>query len=292
MTDKAPSARAGVVDALVARIEESVRANSFQIVLSAISTVAFVVLWWLYSAWLHADWPFSGTPSGAAEYIPYPWEVLAAFVTSFTVPDPANGLLMTTHIYSSMKRIFLGFVLSVAVALPAGLLFGRIQGAEAVGRPVVEIFRPIPPLAWIPIFLIVFGITFGPIAIVFLGIFFPILLNTVFGAKNVDPILVDAARTLGAKREHIFIKVVLPYTFPYTMTGIKVGLGIGWMCIVAAEMLGAVGGGVGYYIFSSAGIGRYDYMYAGMLVIGILSILTTGVAGVIERRLYKWMGMA
>jgi NitT/TauT family transport system permease protein len=291
MTGKAPSARAGIVDALVARIEESVRANSFQIVLSALSTVAFVVLWWLYSAWLHADWPFSGTPSGAAEYIPYPWEVLAAFVRSFTVPDPANGLLMTSHIYSSMKRIFLGFVLSVAIALPAGLLFGRIRGAEAVGRPVVEIFRPIPPLAWIPIFLIVFGITFGPIAIVFLGIFFPILLNTVFGAKNVDPILVDAARTLGSKRGHIFIKVVLPYTFPYAMTGIKVGLGIGWMCIVAAEMLGAVGGGVGYYIFSSAGIGRYDYMYAGMLVIGILSVLTTGVAGVIERRLYKWMGM-
>lgn len=292
MTDKARSSRVGAFGTLVTRIEESVRANYLHVVLSALSSVSFVVLWWLYSAWLHADWPFSGTPSGAAEYVPYPWDVLAAFVSSFTTPDPANGLLMTSHIYASLKRIFLGFILSTVLAIPAGLLFGRIRGAEAVGKPIVEIFRPIPPLAWIPIFLIVFGITFGPVAIVFLGIFFPILLNTVFGAKNVDPVLVDAAKTLGARRQHIFLKVVLPYTLPYTMTGIKVGLGIGWMCIVAAEMLGAVGGGVGYYIFSSAGIGRYDYMYAGMLVIGLLSVLTTGVAGIIERRLYKWMGMA
>lgn len=291
MTDKTPSAKAGIDSTIFARTEEFVRARSSPILLSALSTATFIVFWWLYSAWLHGDWPFSGAPSGAAPYIPYPWEVLAAFVRSFTVPDPANGLLMTAHIYSSLKRIFLGFVLSIALALPTGLLFGRIRSAEALGRPVVEVFRPIPPLAWIPIFLIVFGITFGPVAIVFLGIFFPILLNTVFGAKNVDPVLVDAARTLGANRGHIFIKVVLPYTIPYMMTGIKVGLGIGWMCIVAAEMLGAVGGGVGYYIFSSAGIGRYDYMYAGMLVIGILSVLTTGVAGVIERRLYRWMGM-
>lgn len=292
MTDKEPPEPAKTPSAAVARVREFARTNWMQVLLSSVSTVAFVLLWWLYSAWLHGDPPFLGAPSGAAEYIPYPWQVLVAFVKSFTEPDPANGLLMTSHIYSSMKRIFLGFVLSIAVALPAGLLFGRMPSAKAVGMPIVEIFRPIPPLAWIPIFLIIFGITFGPVAIVFLGIFFPILLNTVFGAGNVDPILVDAARTLGANRRQVFLKVVLPYTIPYTMTGIKVGLGIGWMCIVAAEMLGAVGGGVGYYIFSSAGIGRYDFMYAGMLVIGILSVLTTGVAGLIERRLYKWMGVA
>lgn len=250
----------------------------------------FVFLWSLYSAWLHADWPFHGTPSGAAEYLPYPWEVLDAFLLSF-YSHKIGGIYMADHVLASLKRIVVGFLLAFALAVPSGLLMGRLKDAESVGRPIVELFRPIPPLAWIPIFLIVFGLVWGPIAIVFLGIFFPILLNTILGARSVDPVLVDAARTLGAKKSDIFVKVILPFTTPYLMTGVTVGLGIGWMCIVAAEMLGAVGGGVGLAIFSSAGISEYPYMYAGMLMIGILSILTTGVASLIERRVSKWIGM-
>jgi NitT/TauT family transport system permease protein len=146
-------------------------------------------------------------------------------------------------------------------------------------------------LAWIPIFIVVFGLFWGPVGVVFLGIFFPILYNVMFGSRSVDPILIDAARTLGAKKSDLFLKVVLPFTLPYLMTGITVGLGIGWMCIVAAEMLGGVGGGVGYYIADRAGSQDYEYMYAGMVVIAILGTLTTGVAGLLENRIYKWMGM-
>ncbi len=250
----------------------------------------FLALWSLYSAWLRAEWPFQGTPSGALEYVPYPWEVLEAFYLSFW-SHPVSGLYMGSHVYASLKRIVAGFVLAFALAVPTGLLMGRLWTAEAVGKPVVELFRPIPPLAWIPIFLVVFGIFWGPIGIVFLGVFFPILLNVQLGARSVDPTLIDAARTLGTRKFDIFLKVVLPSTVPYLMTGVTVGLGIGWMCIVAAEMLGAVGGGVGYFIFTAAGNSQYPYMYAGMLMIGILSILTTGVAGLFERRLSKWMGM-
>lgn len=250
----------------------------------------FLALWWLYAAWLRAEWPFHGTPSGVWEYVPYPWEVLEAFYLSFW-SHPVSGLYMGEHIVASLKRIVVGFLLALVLAVPAGLLMGRLWTAEAVGRPIVELFRPIPPLAWIPIFLLVFGVIWGPIAIVFLGVLFPILLNTTFGARSVDPTLIDAARTLGARRLDIFMKVVLPFTVPYLMTGITVGLGIGWMCIVAAEMLGSVGGGVGYFIFTASGNSQYPYMYAGMLMIGILSILTTGIAGLFERRVSKWMGM-
>jgi len=251
--------------------------------------VVFLFLWSLYAAWLKADWPFHGA-SGAAEYVPYPWEVLNAFYLSFW-SHPVSGLYMGSHVYASLKRMVAGFVLAFVIAVPAGLLMGRMWKAEAVAKPVVELFRPIPPLAWIPIFLVVFGVVIGPIGIVFLGIFFPVLLNVQFGARSVDSSLIDAARTLGARRLDIFAKVVLPFTVPYLMTGITVGLGIGWMCIVAAEMLGAVGGGVGYFIFTTAGNSQYPEMFAGMLMIGILSILTTGIAGLIERRLSKWMGM-
>lgn len=260
-------------------------ANWHRVALSLISISVFIVGWHLFSGHLRATSP------SLYEYVPPPAQVLDALIRSFTVRDSISGVYMTYHIWASLKRIALGFGLAIALALPIGLLMGSLKGAEATGKPLVEMFRPIPPLAWIPIFLAVFGIVWGPVAIVFLGIFFPVLLNVIFGVKTVDPVLIDAARTLGAKKVHIFMKVVLPFTIPYFMTGVKVGLGIGWMCIVAAEMLGSVGGGVGYYIFSKATSSQYDLMFAGMIVIGLLSTLTTGIAGVFEDRLYRWMGM-
>ena len=267
--------------------------NWLRLTLSAVSLTVFLTLWWLFSAYLRADWPFQGvTPSpSTADYIPYWWDVLRAVGRSFvTRPQNTGGLLMSEHILASLKRISIAFALALLSAVPLGLLMGRSRNAEALGRPLVELFRPIPPLAWVPIFLVIFKFFWGPIAIVFLGIFFPILLNVILGARSVDPVLIDAARTLGARRGTIFGKVIFPFTTPYLMTGITVGLGIGWMCIVAAEMVGAVGGGVGYYIFAANNTSQYELMYAGMVVIGMLSVLTTGIAGLIERWLYRWMG--
>ena len=106
---------------------------------------------------------------------------------------------------------------------------------------------------------------------------------------SVEPQLIDAAET-GASKSDLFAKVVFPYTVPYLMTGIRIGLGIGWMCIVAAEMIGARGGGVGIYILTRATVGRYDYMFAGMVVIAALGLLTVEAASYVERRVSKWMG--
>lgn len=240
--------------------------------------------WQMYVSYINAN------SLGYDQYVPYPGEVAEAFVDSFRTPDP-TGLLMTEHIFASLKRIFFGFVLAFSIAVPAGLLMGSYSTAEGLGMPIVEIFRPIPPLAWVPLLIIVLGHLLGPIVVVFLGIFFPILFNVMLGVKSVDPVLMDAAKTLGARRKHLFFKVVLPFTTPYLMTGIKVGLGIGWMCIVAAEMIGQYGGGVGYYIWARAEAGWYDYVFAGIVMIAILGVMTTGVASQIERRLYSWMGM-
>ena len=263
---------------------EAVQRNWRRVLLGALSIAVFVGAWQTYS------WYINANDLGYKAYIPYPGEVAEAFLDSFVTPD-ISGLLMTDHITASLKRVFLGFTLALAIALPAGLLIGRYLTAEAIGMPIVEIFRPIPPLAWIPIFLVVLDHLSGPAAIVFLGIFFPVLFNVILGVKRVDPQLIDAARTLGAKRNHIFFKVILPFTTPYLMTGVKVGLGIGWMCIVAAEMVGQYGGGVGFYIWARNEAGLYDYVFAGIVMIAILGILTTGVASQVERRLYRWMGM-
>ena len=259
--------------------------NWRRILLGTLSISVFIGAWQAYSWYLNAN------EIGYAAYVPYPGEVAEAFVDSFVTPDDVDGLVMTDHIFASLKRVFFGFLIAFAIALPAGLLMGSYLTAEGIGMPIVEIFRPIPPLAWIPVFLVVLGYLRGPAAIVFLGIFFPILFNVMLGVKRVDNILIDAAKTLGARRRQLFLKVVLPYTVPFLMTGIKVGLGIGWMCIVAAEMVGRYGGGVGYYIWDRSEIGQWNYAFAGIVMIAILGILTTGVASQAERRLYAWMGM-
>jgi len=281
------------MNSIAKTLSKAIIANWLNIILGVMSLETFLILWSLYSGWLHGDWVFSGRHrSTSAEFLPYPWDVLSAFAQSFTVRDPVYNLYMTSHMYASLKRIFFGFVLAFCLAVPLGLLMGRSKSAEAIGKPILELFRPIPPLAWAPLFLVALKFFWGPITIVFLGVFFPILLNVILGAKSVDPTLIDAARALGARRRDVFAKVVLPYTLPYIMTGVTVGLGVGWMCIVAAEMLGAVGGGVGGYIYNMVyQVGMYDKVYAGMAVIGLLSVLTTGVAALFEQRLTRWMGM-
>jgi len=276
--------------AILARAKNLVKDNLAKIALGIVSVAAFIIVWAVISEYL------SVSGSDLAKYLPGPASVAGAFVKSFTHPVPGlvtEGTRMGDLIASSLIRVFWGFLLALFVALPIGLAMGTFRTIEAMGRPMVEMFRPIPPLAWVPVFMMVFRSFWGPIGIVFVGVFFPILLNIIFGVKSVDSRLIDAARTLGAKKGAVFTKVVMPTIVPYMMTGIKVGLGVGWMCIVAAEMMPIQGGtGVGYYLWLSAvSINQYEYTYATMIVIGLLGILTTGVAELIEKRVSRWMGM-
>ena len=271
---------------IIGRLAKSVGPRKLQLGAWIVSISAFILIWQEF-AWLlrymEVEWRL---------YVPYPLDVFEVLVDSFFGEVPGIGLSMGTMALASLKRVIMGFIIALAVAFPLGLLIASFTLIRYLGDPIVEMFRPVPPVAWIPVFIVMFSMFWGPVAVVFLGAFFPILLNVVFGVRRTDQTLVDAAKTLGASRMDIFTKVVIPSTAPYLMTGIKIGLGIGWMCIVAAEMLPVVGGGVGYALWTSAlQFSRYDVTFACMIVIGLLSILTTGVAEQVERRLYRWMGM-
>jgi len=257
----------------------------WRVLLACASILLFIGVWYLASWWLEMRDPVQGS------VLPAPDEVASSFAWLLQNEDRATGVYLLQHMFKSLERVFLGFALALLVALPLGLLMGRSWVAEGMARPVVEIFRPIPPLAFAPAFLIIFKVFWGPVAVVFLGAFFPILFNVMLGARSVDRTLIDAARTLGARGSDIFAKVVLPFTVPYLMTGITVGLGIGWMCIVAAEFISAEGGGLGYFILANSDFGYYPEMYAGMVLIGIVSVLTTGLASVFEREVSRRMGM-
>ncbi len=245
-----------------------------------ISLATFVAVWWGLSIVLDT------------KYLPAPDIVAEAFIKSFTKVDLATGRTMWDNIGASLERVLLGFGLAFVTALPLGLLMGSSRLSEKFGKPIVEIFRPIPPIAWAPLLVVAMGIFLGPVVVVFIGVFFPLLSNVMFGVKKVDPNLMDAAKTLGAKKSTLFTKVIFPSTVPYLMTGIRIGLGVGWMCIVAAEFIAAKGGGVGYYILLwSQGIGRYENVFAGLIVVAILGLLTTELSGYIEKKVSEWMGM-
>jgi NitT/TauT family transport system permease protein len=247
-------------------------------VVVVISLTIFVIAWWAIALWANT------------EYLPDPGEVYNAFINSFTTVDPGMQTTMWQNIWASLQRFIWGFLLAFAVAVPLGLIMGSSRLVETFSKPIVEIFRPIPPIAWVPILILLFGYILGPILTIFIGVFFPLLSAVIFGVKSVDPLLIDAAKTQGAKRWNIFSKVIVPYTVPFLMTGISIGMGIGWMCIVAAEMIGGQGGGVGYYISYMSNIGLYANVFAGMATLAILGLLTTSLSGYIEKRVNARMG--
>lgn len=178
-----------------------------------------------------------------------------------------------THIGISLGRVVSAWCLSAIVAVPLGLAMGRSRRLEKLIDPFVELFRPISPLAWIPLAILWFGIgETGKIFIIFIATFFPILLNTVSGVKGVDPVLIRAGQVLGCTNEStLFRKVILPAAMPTILVGFRIAFGTGWAAIIAAELVAAQSG-LGYLIADGMEILRSDLVLVGMMVIGILGV--------------------
>jgi ABC-type nitrate/sulfonate/bicarbonate transport system permease component len=195
---------------------------------------------------------------------------------------------LVVHIASSLIRVLGGFAAAVLLAVPIGVLIGVYSLAEDLLDPVLEFLRPIPPPAWIPLGILWFGIgNTQNMFIICLGAFFPIALNTIAGVRASDPLLTAAALTLGASNRQIVTQIVLPASFPSIVTGIRVGLGMGWMALVAAELV-AGRSGLGFLIQSS----RYSFLteriFVGMIVIGLLGLMMDMGMKAIQRRMIRW----
>ncbi|MGN6668880.1 MAG: ABC transporter permease, partial [Trinickia sp.] len=191
------------------------------------------------------------------------------------------------NLHDSLMREGVAFVWA-CVAIPIGIAMSWWPLVEEQLDPVLEILRPVPPLAWIPLSILWFGI--GDTQnefIIFLGIFFPILLNTVTGVKGIEPNLVRAARCLGAPEWKILWRVVLRAALPQIMTGVRVGLGVGWMALVAAELVGAISG-LGFMINDARTILRTDYILVGMATIGLVGFFIDRAIRLAMRKLLPW----
>jgi len=266
---------------ILGRIKESELAS--RLILGTIGAALFILFWEF------AIDPIAMSVSG--NHFPTFSESVGALLQSFTHRELWNPNFMGDHLAFSLVRVMMGFGIAAFIAVPLALLMGWVKPFEHLLFPMNEIARPIPPLAWIPVAVILLSGEMKVVFICFLGAYFPILISTLQGVKSIDPLLFDAARTLGASRRHIFFKVVVPATSAHMMTGLKVGLGVAWMTIVAAEMIGATNG-VGWYIyFSAVQQGIYVQALGGMILIGLVGYVIFLLMEVAEKRFLKWMGM-
>lgn len=239
----------------------------------AASLVAFVALWQLASQFrLHL-----GIVTFAN--VPAPSEVLPALGSLLQSPK------VFQHVGNSLYRVFAGFAAAAVLGIGLGLVIGRSRWAADSLLPPLEVLRPIPGVAWIPLAILMFPSSeLSMIYITFMGALFPVLLNTIHGVEAIDPRLTATARSLGAGRLRLYSEVILPGAVPAIVTGLSIGMGTSWFCLVTAEMI-AGQYGIGYYTWESYNLQRYAEIVVGMLLIGVFGMGSS----VLVRKLGHWL---
>jgi NitT/TauT family transport system permease protein len=238
---------------------------------------------------LLAIWHFA-TVNKPASLIPPPYDVWLELkdLAFGGINDDAYSGTLVVHLLASVSRVYGGFALALIVALPLGMLIGRVTLIRQLVDPTIQILRPVPVTAWLPLSMIIFGL--GPRSaffLVFLGAFYPILLNTIFGVRSVEPRLFEAASMLGCTGPAQFFRVVLPAALPSIFTGMRLGLGFAWVVIVVGEMTG-VQTGLGAIIMEARQLSRTEIVISGMIVIGIFGFLSDQLVMLIGKRLLAW----
>lgn len=226
---------------------------------------AIVVLWWALVR-----------VTGSLVF-PTPWQVLTG--TAELVRDGS----LWGHIGASLLRVGCGFLLAVLVAVPLGLWMGWVKGAYTTLNPVFQMLRPISPIAWIPIAILWFGVgNASPVFLIFIASVFPMIVQTTAGVHTIEQRYLRAAANFGVSRRQLFRQVVIPAVLPQIIVGMRIGLGVAWLVVVAAEMI-ALRSGLGYLIIDSRNAGnRYDLVIAAMIIIGLIGLLLDGLMRLLE----------
>lgn len=221
------------------------------------------------------------------KYVVAPSEVVQVIIRKFATKAP-DGATLPVHIMSSLKISFLGFGYAVLIGTPLGLAMGWYKPVDKFVRPVFNLIRPIPAVSWIPLMIVLLGIGLAPkVFIVFLSAFVATVLNSYAGIKLTNQAMINVAKTCGAKNAVIFFRVGIPSAMPMVFTGWKVGLGLSWSTLVAAEML-ASNSGLGYMILTGRQFLRIDIIMAGMVVIGLIGLILFAVLSQIENHVLRW----
>ena len=252
------------------------RPSAARRLLPVLSLLACVALWHLASS-RHLNLGLV-----TFQNVPQPLEVVDAAWALLQSPK------LQYHLGSSLSRVLSGFVLAAVAGVALGLAIGRFRWVRETLMPPLEVARPIPAVAWIPLSILMFPSSEGSmIFITFVGALFPILLNTIHGVHGVDPRLIASARSLGTRRWGIFLRVILPAAAPSVLTGLSIGMGTCWFCLVTAEMISGQYG-IGYYTWESYTVQNYANIIVGMLLIGLLGMGSSALLHRAGQALMPW----
>jgi NitT/TauT family transport system permease protein len=221
----------------------------------------------LVAASLVALWQSAVKISGTTVF-PTPGQVLAGMADLIR-----HGVLLK-YVIASLFRVTAGFGLALLIGIPFGLILGWFGRAFFAFNPVIQVLRPISPIAWIPVAILWFGVSdLAPIFLIFLASLFPITTAAIAAVQNIQLVYLRAARNFGVKGLELFKKIVFPAALPQIITGVRLALGVAWLVVVAAEMI-AVNSGLGYLIIDARNAGmRYDLVVAGMVLIGLIGLI-------------------
>ena len=261
-----------------------------EVVVGMVVPVLAIALWQLvaYAGWVNA------------QVLPAPLDVWRKWVAyllplvpfeQYTEGGRISWALsgeLPMDIWTSMVRVVAGFAIGAGLALPLGLAMGASRGVYAWLNPLVQILRPIPPIAYIPLAILWFGLGNPPaVLLIALGAFFPVLMNTIAGVRQVDGIYLRAARSLGAGRTTMFVRVILPAAVPYILSGVRIGIGTAFIVVIVSEMI-AVNNGLGFRILEAREYFWSDKIIAGMITIGLLGLAIDLAVNRLNNHLLRW----
>lgn len=245
--------------------------------ISVISFLTFLFIWEMLTDILKVVPSFT---------LPSPYAVIKAFGEKLYDVNP-DGATLFDHILTSLQVALTGYVFGALIGVPLGIVMAWYKKIDMLVRPIFDMIRPIPPIAWIPIMILWFGIGLpAKAAIIFVSSFIPCVINSYAGIKQTNPVHIWVAQTFGASNLEILRKVAVPTALPLIFTGLRISLGAAWMSLVAAELLAATKG-LGYMIQITRMLGRPDIIVVGMLTIGGIGALLAFILEFVERRYVK-----
>jgi NitT/TauT family transport system permease protein len=231
-----------------------------------------VALWW------------AAVDSSGTLIVPTPGQVLMGIV------ELAGQGLLLLHVASSLLRVGVGFLVATALAIPLGLCMGWFRAVFVAVNPVIQLLRPVSPIAWIPLAILWFGVgDLSPTFLIFLSSFFPMVVNTTTGVHTIERQYIRASQNFGVTGFRLLRLVVIPAALPHIIVGMRISLGVAWLVVVAAEMI-ALNSGLGFLIMDSRNAGnRYDLVVAGMVTIGVFGLLLDSLMRRLEQlRVVRW----
>ena len=252
---------------------------SRQVTLSIGTLAVLLTVWWTVAA-LQLISPL---------FLPPPQQVLAKLLT-IAGPQGFMDATLWQHLAASLTRIVLALLAAVVIGIPVGIAMGLSPTVRGILDPVIELYRPVPPLAYLPLMVIWFGIgETSKILLIYLAIFAPVAMSALAGVKSAQQVRIRAAQSLGASRAQVLWFVILPGALPEILTGLRIGLGVGWSTLVAAELIAATRG-LGFMVQSAGEFLETDVVLAGIAVIAIIAFLLELGLRALQRRLTPWHG--